>query len=245
MLIRMNFLVQFLSLLSHLFRQLFAFLSPPARGIVQKLIKKQKKCYERGKSDYSNEVRRLMLNCDFWFAESFASDEIELESSARPRTVVVWLRVSELHEIFPWTATALTFEQIFCGRFFRYRVQRDQDFRRSFSRSVLCWFRWNFLHTFEGTNIDETNLAQWKNVKRRRLTAAETNSDEHLFLALLSRQLKSDDTGESFSSQIFSSLPLCVDWREWQKCLFKCLSWNFSENFRSSFLRLFYLRNCQ
>lgn len=35
-----------------------------ARGIVQNLIKKR---YERGKSDYSNEVRRLMLNCDFWF----------------------------------------------------------------------------------------------------------------------------------------------------------------------------------
>lgn len=126
----------------------------------------------------------------------------------------------------------LYFSTHFLFHVHRY-FDRYKDFLHFFHRSVsfcrpllfnFCWFRWNFLHTFVNSNIDGTNLAQWKNVKRRRLTTAGKNTDEHLLLALLSRHQKYDDTGESFPSTAHNFLST---WREWQKCLFKCLPWNF------------------
>ena len=59
-----------LSLFNHLFHH-FPYSSrlcvplSLSRVVLQKLIKKQKKSTAR--SDYSNEVRLVVLNCDFWF----------------------------------------------------------------------------------------------------------------------------------------------------------------------------------
>lgn len=166
-----------LSLFNHLLHHFSFFLLYTPRHD-SKLIKKQKKILRESKSDYSNEVRLVVLNCDFWF--------LSLLSESR----VKWKKKITDWKFFDWNIFN-EMKKDFCLCWFRWNVLHF-----FFRRSNIC-----------GTNLARRENRwikewRWTSVKKKK-----KYTDEYLFSTLLSHQQKYDDTGESFAFCIVISLP--------------------------------------